>query len=189
MIYDGDHHPPVFLIATSRLSSFFKVRYRLRCTAVSASGLHASRLHLEITESAFVSRIDELIRSLSELREKGISIALDDFGTGYSSLSYIAAFPLDKLKIDQSFIKRMTSDPGSRAIVQAVSSLAHSLGLDIVAEGIETELEWQMLSMLGCQYGQGYYFGKPQNTQQLLALACDGFVSDLGAQHRALTVS
>ncbi|MGO4569826.1 putative bifunctional diguanylate cyclase/phosphodiesterase [Rhizobium sp. 2YAF20] len=151
-------------------------------TAIEAAGLEAHRLHLEITESAFVSRTDQLIRSLTGFREKGIGIALDDFGTGYSSLSYVASFPLDKIKIDQSFIKMMTSDPGSQAIVQAVSSLAHSLGLAIVAEGIETELAWEMLALVGCQYGQGYYFGKPQTSKELLTLSGDRFVRDREAK-------
>jgi diguanylate cyclase (GGDEF)-like protein len=151
--------------------------------AIDASGLQADRLQLEITESSFVSRTDELVRTLTEFRDQGIGIALDDFGTGYSSLSYVGDFPLDKLKIDQSFVRKMISDPGSQAIVQAVSSLAHSLSLDIVAEGIETEAEWKMLALIGCQYGQGYYFGKPQSADAFLTLVGDSFEGRVAERH------
>ncbi|MBY5395145.1 EAL domain-containing protein [Rhizobium leguminosarum] len=139
--------------------------------ALAASGLAASRLHLEITESAFVDGSEQIMSVIRDLRALGIAIALDDFGTGYSSLSYMAGFPLDKLKIDQSFVRKIAGDPKILSIVATVGSLAHGLGLKVVAEGIETETEWQMLAQMGCEEGQGYFFGKPQSSAALIALS------------------
>jgi predicted signal transduction protein with EAL and GGDEF domain len=139
-----------------------------------ASGLTASRLTLEITESAAVDQGGSAIMIMSELREMGVRIALDDFGTGYSSLSYMTGFPLDKLKIDQSFVRRMGSDNQSLAIVQMVKALAESLKLDVVAEGIEGEEERQLLSKMGCEFGQGYFFGKPQTSTAFLSSLSTG---------------
>ncbi|TWF47537.1 EAL domain-containing protein [Neorhizobium alkalisoli] len=135
--------------------------------ALALSGLPPKRLHLEITESAFVELSGPVCKALEQLREMGIAIALDDFGTGYSSLSYLAGFPLDKLKIDQSFVRKMSSDPQSLAIVQTVNALAESLQLDVVAEGVETETERQLLTAMGCEIGQGYLFGKPQPSEAI----------------------
>ncbi|MGO8184642.1 EAL domain-containing protein [Rhizobium leguminosarum] len=139
--------------------------------ALAASGLSASRLHLEITESAFVDGSEQIMSVIRDLRALGIAIALDDFGTGYSSLSYMAGFPLDKLKIDQSFVRKIAGDPKILSIVATVGSLAHGLGLKVVAEGIETETEWQMLAQMGCEEGQGYFFGKPQSSAALIVLS------------------
>ena len=138
--------------------------------ALAASGLAACRLTLELTESAFVDHSASVIATMAELRSLGIKIALDDFGTGYSSLSYMSGFPMDKLKIDQSFVRKMTRDSQSLAIVQTVKSLAGGLGLEVVAEGIEDEAEWKLLKAMGCEFGQGYLFGKPQTSAQLLSL-------------------
>ncbi|WP_105441301.1 EAL domain-containing protein [Neorhizobium sp. T25_13] len=141
--------------------------------ALAESGLPAARLHLEITESAFVEHTTAIQGALSDLRAMGVRIALDDFGTGYSSLSYLAGFPLDTLKIDQTFVKKMASDQQSSAIVQTIVSLAKGLGLSLVAEGIESRTEWQMLASLGCEDGQGYFFGKPLSPDDLLALTAE----------------
>ena len=138
--------------------------------ALASSGLSPKRLHLEITETAFVegdARIHEIV---GQLRDMGVSMALDDFGTGYSSLSYMAGFPLDKLKIDQSFVRKMVQDPRSLTIVQTIRMLASGLDLSIVAEGIESEVERDILNMMGCEVGQGYYFGKPMKATDLLKL-------------------
>jgi EAL domain-containing protein (putative c-di-GMP-specific phosphodiesterase class I) len=104
------------------------------------------------------------------VRAAGVSIALDDFGTGYSSMSYLADLPLDKLKIDQSFVRRMTADQGVLEIVKAIISLAHGLNLEIVAEGVESEAEQLLLRELQCETGQGYLFGKPQSGSDILNL-------------------
>jgi EAL domain-containing protein (putative c-di-GMP-specific phosphodiesterase class I) len=139
--------------------------------ALNASGLAAHRLHVEITESIFMEKSEDLFAKLDALRELGVTIALDDFGTGYSSLSYISSLPLDKLKIDQSFIRNMDSEPAAQAIVQAVTSLAHGLGLTVVCEGIESAPQGKVLAAMGCEEGQGYFFGRPQSARQILELS------------------
>lgn len=140
-------------------------------SALSSSGLSPHRLHVEITESIFIERSEELFQTLGALRDLGVTIALDDFGTGYSSLSYISALPLDKLKIDQSFIRDMVSDPASQSIIQAVTTLAHGLRLKVVSEGIENALQCEMLTAMGCEEGQGYLFGRPQSAREIEALS------------------
>lgn len=136
--------------------------------ALMTSGLAPCRLHIEITESIFLEQSDQLFVKLKALRALGIAIALDDFGTGYSSLSYISSLPLDKLKIDQSFIRNMTSDPTAQTIVQTITALAHGLGFKVVCEGIEDELQSETLRAMGCEEGQGYLFGRPQPACRIL---------------------
>ena len=138
--------------------------------ALAESGLPASRLCVELTESAFLDDGGRSTDKMFAVRAAGVSIALDDFGTGYSSMSYLANLPLDKLKIDQSFVRRMTEDHGVFEIVKAIVSLAHGLNLELVAEGVESEEEQALLSELQCETGQGYLFGKPQSSSDLLAL-------------------
>jgi diguanylate cyclase (GGDEF)-like protein len=127
------------------------------------SGLSPKQLTIEITESAFVSGATKIVTLLNTLRARGISIALDDFGTGYSSLSYLDLLPLDKIKIDQSFVQRMLNEPGAAAIVQTVLQLAEKLGKTVVAEGVETAEQARFLQKFGCQSVQGYYFGRPMS--------------------------
>ncbi|WP_337267430.1 EAL domain-containing protein [Oryzifoliimicrobium ureilyticus] len=136
--------------------------------ALSASGLPASRLCVELTESAFIDDNASSIGKMQALRSAGISLALDDFGTGYSSMSYLADLPLDKLKIDQAFIRRLNRDRHVRQIVKAIISLGHDLALGIIAEGIEHEDEMETLRQFGCEAGQGYLFGKPQSAADLI---------------------
>jgi diguanylate cyclase (GGDEF)-like protein len=138
--------------------------------ALRVSGLKPSRLTLEVTESAFVDDVLTVVENLNQLREIGCKIALDDFGTGYSSLSYISTFPLDKLKIDQSFVRKMAHDRQSLAIVETIRTLASSLGLRVVAEGIETQNDWKLLADMGCEVGQGYLFGKPMRADNMLGM-------------------
>ena len=129
--------------------------------SVRAAGVDPCRLELELTESAILSDMDETIRRMNELRALGIRFALDDFGTGYSSLSYLKRLPLDQLKIDQSFVRDMAEDEGSEAIVLAILSLSHALGLEVVAEGVEMPEQRDFLRQHGCDSFQGYLFGKP----------------------------
>ncbi len=129
--------------------------------ALSRSGLQADLLELEVTESAVMHGLDEVLRKLDSLHKLGIKFAIDDFGTGYSSLSYLKQFPLYRLKIDQSFTRGLPEDRESGAIAQAIIQMGHSLGLDVLAEGIETKAQEDYLRSLECNAGQGYLYAKP----------------------------
>ncbi|MCC5657469.1 EAL domain-containing protein [Nostoc sp. XA010] len=123
--------------------------------------LQASDLELEVTESFLMGNIERSVKTLKQLRELGIWLALDDFGTGYSSLSYLKRFPVNILKIDQSFVQDVVSNPDSAAVTDAIIALAKSLRLSITAEGVETQEQLDYLKMQGCDEGQGYYFSRP----------------------------
>ncbi len=125
-----------------------------------ATGIRATDLKFEITESALMDRSTLVTTLLANLRALGIEFYIDDFGTGYSSLSYLRHLPVSMLKIDRSFVETMTSDPGGAEVVRAIVSLAHTLELKVVAEGIETHAELDALRALGCDFGQGFYFSK-----------------------------
>jgi len=129
--------------------------------ALSQSGLEAHRLELEITETAFVRNKHSALKALHEIRALGVRIAMDDFGTGYSSLSNLKAFPFDKIKIDKSFVASIPDDEAARSIVRAIIGLGRSFNMPIVAEGVETGEQRQMLLDEGCPQAQGYYFGRP----------------------------
>lgn len=118
-------------------------------------------LKLEITESIVIEDIVSAVEMLNQIKKLGIQISIDDFGTGYSSLSYLHRFPFDALKIDRSFVARMTKDRESLGIVKTISTLADELEKVVIAEGVETEEQWRILNDFGCKYGQGYYFSKP----------------------------
>ena len=133
------------------------------------TGLSASSLKLELTESAMMERGDYAMGVLEELSQAGVELSLDDFGTGYSSLSYIHRFPVCTLKIDQSFIKRIGGDQNGE-IVRAVVGLAQNLGMEVVAEGIETVLQLDQLRALNCEQGQGYYFSRPVDVESATVL-------------------
>jgi len=123
-------------------------------------------LELELTENVILSS-PEIIKTVSELKNLGVSIAIDDFGTGYSSLSYLHRIPLDRLKIDGSFIRHIQSTTDDDAIIRAVIAIAQNLNLDVVAEGVETKAQLNFLKQLDCGDGQGYYFNKPLTSQEL----------------------
>jgi diguanylate cyclase len=125
------------------------------------SGFPAQQLELEITESAFIGDTETIIAYLERWKVLGVRIAVDDFGTGYSSLGYLARLPVDRLKLDQSLIRRMTVDARSAIVMRSILSLAAELGLDVIAEGVETELQFQMLTDMGCPQAQGYLLGRP----------------------------
>lgn len=126
-----------------------------------------SYLKLEITESSVLSDPDRVIDILESLRKRGVHFSLDDFGTGYSSLSYLRKLPVDEIKIDQSFVKDMARNESDAEIVSATINLAHNLGRQVVAEGIEDRETWDMLRDLGCDLGQGYYLSKPLAPDEL----------------------
>ena len=125
------------------------------------SGANPYRLKLELTESMLLSDFDGVIVKMGELRSIGVNFALDDFGTGYSSLSYLKRLPLDQLKLDQSFVRDLLTDPNDAAIARTILSLAHSLDLSVVAEGVETAGQRDFLLKIGCKAFQGYFFGRP----------------------------
>jgi diguanylate cyclase (GGDEF)-like protein len=125
------------------------------------TGLKASHLELEVTESLLMVDIERSISTLEELRKMGIVLALDDFGTGYSSLNYLKRFPINMLKIDRSFVQDVMSNPDSKAIADAIIALSTSLHLSITAEGVETQEQLDYLKMRGCHEGQGFYFSRP----------------------------
>jgi diguanylate cyclase (GGDEF)-like protein/PAS domain S-box-containing protein len=128
------------------------------------TGLNPRQLKLEITEGAVMDNIDAATEMLRQLRDLGVQLAIDDFGTGYSSLSYLHRFPIDTLKIDRSFVTRMSENNENTEIVRTIVVLAQNLGMDVVAEGVETNEQLVLLQKLGCENGQGYFFSKPVNS-------------------------
>jgi diguanylate cyclase (GGDEF)-like protein/PAS domain S-box-containing protein len=144
-------------------------------------------LELELTESVLMKRVDATASILQDLRNVGVQIAVDDFGTGYSSLSYLRKFPIDALKIDQSFVRQITAGADDAAIVTAVINMARSLKLRVVAEGVETQEELEFLQSHACDEAQGYYFSRPLPAQQFAELLASGVRSTplLGLPARA----
>jgi len=134
------------------------------------TGLPAGHLTLEITESALMRDAAAALIVLRALKGLGVLLAIDDFGTGYSSLSYLQRFPLDILKVDRMFVHELESDTGGREIVSAVVSLAHALGLEVVAEGVETEQQLEILRALECDYAQGFLFSRPVPAAELRSI-------------------
>lgn len=134
-------------------------------SALATSGLPATRLELEITESIFISNVERTLDALHGLRKLGVRIALDDFGTGYSSLSYLRSFPFDKLKIDQSFVRDLTAGGNANAVIRAITTLADALGMETLAEGVEDEAQAEILRQEGCRQIQGYLLSRPINAR------------------------
>jgi EAL domain-containing protein (putative c-di-GMP-specific phosphodiesterase class I) len=125
------------------------------------SGISSRQLGLEMTESSLIPNVHTALEVLGSLRRLGVSLLVDDFGTGYSSLSYLHSFPFDVLKIDRSFVSRMTEGDQALQIVRTIIELARVMGMDVVAEGIETAEQYSLLRGLGCRYGQGFLFARP----------------------------
>jgi diguanylate cyclase (GGDEF)-like protein len=132
-------------------------------------GIDPAWLEIEITESTIMQHGDTAIFTLRKFREMGMALALDDFGTGYSSLSYLKRFPIDRLKIDRSFVRDIETDPDDAAIVRGIVALSHSIGLRVLAEGVETLAQMQLLQQCGCDEAQGYYFSEPVPADQVFA--------------------
>jgi diguanylate cyclase (GGDEF)-like protein/PAS domain S-box-containing protein len=137
--------------------------------ALLASGLPPHRLTLEVTETAVMDDAEHAVRVLRELKSLGVGISLDDFGTGYSSLVYLKRLPVDKLKIDRSFVDALPDDAEDAAIVTSVVALARAVGLQVIAEGVETPAQWAALRDLGCDFGQGYLWGHPVSATEAAA--------------------
>jgi len=134
---------------------------------IETGGVAASRIDLEVTETALMQDIQQASESLRWLKSIGVRIAMDDFGTGYSSLSYLRQFPIDKIKIDRSFVMDIDSQPSCRAIVKSVVDLCKNLKLSCVVEGIEAAAQVEILQDLGCEIFQGYLFGKPMSEAEV----------------------
>ena len=137
---------------------------------ISQAGINPNLIEVEVTETGLIRDPEGVGHTLYALREMGITIAIDDFGTGYSSLSHLKRFPIDTLKIDQTFVADLLIDPDDRAIVSAVIALAHALDINVVAEGVETIAQRDMLKRMGCNMYQGYLFAKPCSAAQFIAL-------------------
>jgi diguanylate cyclase (GGDEF)-like protein/PAS domain S-box-containing protein len=138
---------------------------------IRRTGARPDRLKLELTESVLVDNVQDIIEKMGALRAKGVVFALDDFGVGYSSLSYLKRLPLDQLKIDRSFVRDVLVDPNDAVIAKTIVALAHSLGLGVIAEGVETEAQRDFLAAAGCYAYQGYYFCRPLPVEGFEAMA------------------
>ena len=134
---------------------------------ITSSGVDAARIKLEITESAVMAEPGRVLETMHRLRSVGVRFSIDDFGTGYSSLSYLQRLPVEEIKIDRSFIAQLAKDEGSAAIVRATIELAGSLGLEVVAEGVEDEATLQILMQLGCSTAQGYHISRPLPVEEI----------------------
>jgi len=141
---------------------------------VQRHAINPARLKLELTESMLVDNIGSIIACMNVLKETGIQFSLDDFGTGYSSLQYIQQMPLNQLKIDQSFVRNLSADPEGNSIVRTIIAMAKGMNMDIIAEGVETDEQRQLLRLLGCNHYQGYFFSKPVPIEQFEALLKQG---------------
>lgn len=141
--------------------------------ALQVSGLPAHKLDLEITESCAIQNLEEVVQPLNVLRERGITVSMDDFGTGYSSLSMLSQLPLDQLKVDRSFISGIPERNKDQELVSTMVLMAHNLGLNVVAEGIETGTQHDYLKQIGCDQGQGFLFNRPLPPEDIEKLLCN----------------
>ena len=135
---------------------------------LGSTGAPPTRLRLEITESMLQQDLAVTIGKMQTLRQIGVRFSLDDFGTGYSSMSYLKHMPLDQLKIDKSFVDEILTDSTDSAIARTVVTLAENLGLEVVAEGVESREQWDLLVSIGCRAFQGYLFGKPEPLDKVI---------------------
>jgi diguanylate cyclase (GGDEF)-like protein/PAS domain S-box-containing protein len=142
--------------------------------ALEASGLAPKYLELEITESISMANPEQSVPLMRRLKDTGVGLSIDDFGTGFSNLSYLKRFPVDRLKIDLSFVREITTDPGSLAISEAIITMSHSLNLEVVAEGVETLAQLELLGERDCDLIQGYYFSPPVTADAFAALLREG---------------
>jgi EAL domain-containing protein (putative c-di-GMP-specific phosphodiesterase class I) len=147
-------------VSAQQLSEPYFIERVLR--VLETAGVSATSIELELTESCLMDDPERMFEVMAELRAIGFSIAIDDFGTGYSSLAYLKRFPIDTLKIDQSFVQNMLSSSNDRAIIATILAIAQQMGLTTVAEGVESEEQRLALQNLGCVIAQGYHFSRPE---------------------------
>jgi EAL domain-containing protein (putative c-di-GMP-specific phosphodiesterase class I) len=151
--------------------------------ALTRSGANPTRLKLELTESLLLQEMDDSVRKMAALECLGVSLALDDFGTGYSSLAYLKRLPLSQIKIDRSFVRDVLTDNNDAIIARTIIVLGKSLGLSVIAEGVEELGQWQFLHDEGCDQGQGYLFGYPMPADDFLRHAREQLQSlDIGGR-------
>jgi diguanylate cyclase (GGDEF)-like protein len=174
--------PPAMTVAVNLSPVHFKSRNLLPAVvaALAEAPLPANRLELEITETVLLQDTATTLATLRQLQDLGVTIAMDDFGTGYSSLSYLRSFPFDRIKIDQSFVRELSANPESTAIIRAVVGLGSSLGIAITAEGVETLEQLEHLRAEGCDAVQGYFFSHPRPASEIRGLM-DGVVPEAKA--------
>ena len=167
-----DQYPTPLVVAVNLSSLQFKRGNVLEMvsTALAASGLPPDRLELELTESILLEDVDATIKTLRGLKSMGVKLSIDDFGTGYSSLSYLKRLAVDKIKIDQSFVRDLLTDADGASIVKAIIQLGHSLQLTVIAEGVELDAQLAFLSESGCDEVQGYLYSRPVPAEQLAQL-------------------
>jgi EAL domain-containing protein (putative c-di-GMP-specific phosphodiesterase class I) len=142
--------------------------------ALAASGLEPRYLELEITESVSMADPQASVPLMQRLKATGVTLSIDDFGTGFSNLSYLPRFPVDRLKIDLSFVREIARDPGSLAVSEAIINMSHSLNLQVVAEGVETQRQLELLHARNCDTIQGYFFSPPVTGEVLAGLLGEG---------------
>jgi len=144
--------------------------HEMLARVLGETGLAPRYLELEVTESVAMHEVEATIAALQALKATGVRLAIDDFGTGYSSLAYLKRYPVDKLKVDQSFVRHMASEASDAAIVRAVIALGHALGLTVIAEGVESEAQLALLAEYGCEEMQGFLLSRPLPAAELTSL-------------------
>jgi EAL domain-containing protein (putative c-di-GMP-specific phosphodiesterase class I) len=147
--------------------------YRNIEAVLKTTGLPASSLELEITENILMQDSTDSLALLEQVRDLGVRVSIDDFGTGFSSMSYITRFSIDRLKIDQSFLRNATTDTNNQAVITAIIAMAHGLGVTVLAEGVETPEQLAFLTQHGCDEAQGYHFSRPITSQAFIT-RCHG---------------
>jgi EAL domain-containing protein (putative c-di-GMP-specific phosphodiesterase class I) len=168
--------PPLFITVNLSAKQFTQANLIDQVKAcLDVSGLDPNSLKLEITESVVMDNIETATAMLFQLRALGVRLSIDDFGTGYSSLSYLHRFPIDTLKIDRSFVTRIVNDKENIEIVRTILMLAENLGMDVVAEGVETQEQMALLRELSCNSGQGYFFSKPMKRHEAEQIIADTY--------------
>ena len=177
--------PPATMAVNISAMEFRNENFRESIFAIlKYTGLDPRLLELELTESVLMKNAGSTESILKTLRASGVQLAIDDFGTGYSSLSYLRKFPIDALKIDQSFVRQITTSPDETAIVTAVIGMGRSLKLRVIAEGVETTKELAFLQDHRCDQAQGYYFSRPVPPQQFAELLKNGIKELVGSGRR-----
>jgi EAL domain-containing protein (putative c-di-GMP-specific phosphodiesterase class I) len=165
--------PPLFMSMNLTSKQFERVQLGEEIRDImDRTGSNPANIHLEITETVTMQDADAAMSRLSQLKSLGVHLSIDDFGTGFSSLSRLRRFPVDALKIDRVFISTMTEDRDSFEIVRVTIALAHSMGLQVVAEGTETEAQITELKALGCELAQGFLYSRPIGAEQAFELLC-----------------